>query len=49
MTRVSEPPELTAELLQQIADESRREHAAFMQQTASMEIIPLADLKIRVR
>lgn len=49
VSTVSDPPALTAADLSRIQQESARLHEAFAARTASMEILTVDDLKVRVK
>lgn len=49
VTNVPEPPELTPEVLDEIAAQARSWHAEFVRQTAPMEWLTGDDLRILVR
>jgi hypothetical protein len=49
VSKVSDPPTLSAEDHVRIQHEARRLHDAFMARTAGMEQLTAGDLKIRVR
>jgi hypothetical protein len=49
VSKVSDPPALSAVDLSWIQQESQRLHDAFTARTASMEILTADDLKVRVK
>jgi hypothetical protein len=49
VSKVSDPPALTAADLARIQQESQRLYEAFIARTASMEILTADDLKVRVK
>ena len=49
VSNVSDPPALSATDLSRLQQESQRLHDAFTARTASMEILTVDDLKIRVK
>jgi len=49
VSKVSDPPALSAADLARIQQESQRLHDAFMARTASMEILTVDDLKVRAK
>ena len=49
VSKVSDPPALSAADLSRIQQESQRLHDAFTTRTASMEILTADDLKVRAK
>jgi hypothetical protein len=49
VSKVSDPPALSAADLTRIQQESERLHTAFTERTASMEILTVDDLKVRAK
>jgi len=49
VSKVSDPPALSAADLSRIQQESQRLHDAFTARTASMEILTADDLKVRTK
>ncbi len=49
VSKVSDPPALSAADLTRIQQESVRLHTAFTERTASMEILTVDDLKVRAK
>ncbi|HWU87415.1 MAG TPA: hypothetical protein VN253_09075 [Kofleriaceae bacterium] len=49
VSKVSDPPALSAADLARIQQESERLHTAFTKRTASMEILTADDLKVRAK
>lgn len=49
VSKVSTPPELSADDLSRIQQEAQRLHEAFTARTAGMEILTADDLKVRAK
>lgn len=49
VSKVSDPPAISATDLSRIQQESQRLHEAFTARTASMEILTVDDLKVRAK